>query len=108
MKQATTLTAWILALLLVVGTFAASRPQAQEPPASADASITQRVERVLANDPFLSSMEIYIETQDSVVNLSGFVRSMDDITRAGELVRAVSGVSAVRNGLRGANRPSRA
>lgn len=106
-ERLATLTAWILALVLVAATFAASRPQAQERPASADASITQRVERALANDPFLRSMEIYVETQDAVVNLSGFVRSMDDISKAGELARAVSGVSAVRNGLRVANRPSR-
>jgi osmotically-inducible protein OsmY len=45
-------------------------------------------------------MDIYIETQDRVVDLAGFVRSMDDIAKAGELARAVSGVSAVRNGLR--------
>ncbi len=100
MRGAATVTAWIVALLLVAGTFAASRAQAQEQPVSADASITQRVARALANDPFLRSMEIYIETQDRVVDLAGFVRSMDDIAKAGELARAVSGVSAVRNGLR--------
>jgi osmotically-inducible protein OsmY len=95
---------WIVGLLLVAGTFAAGRPQAQERPGAADASMTQRVERALASDPFLRSMEIYTETQDRVVNLSGFVRSMDDIAKAGELARAVSGVSAVRNGLRVVNR----
>jgi osmotically-inducible protein OsmY len=92
---------WIVALLLAAA-FAAA--QAQERPGSADAGITQRVERALAEDPFLSSMEIYTETQDRVVNLSGFVRSMDDIAKAGELARGVSGVSAVRNGLRVVNR----
>ena len=100
MRAAVTVSAWIVALLLVAGTFAAGRLQAQEQPVSADASITQRVARALASDPFLSSMEIYIETQDRVVDLAGFVRSMDDIAKAGELARAVSGVSAVRNGLR--------
>ena len=100
MRGAAKVSAWIVALLLVAGTFAASRPQAQERPVSADASITQRVTRALAEDPFLRSMDIYIETQDRVVDLSGFVRSLDDIAKAGELARAVSGVSAVRNGLR--------
>jgi osmotically-inducible protein OsmY len=42
------------------------------------------------------------------VNLSGFVRSLDDVAKAAELARGVRGVSAVRNGLRVANRPSRA
>ena len=88
--------------LLLAAAFTAA--QAQERPGSADAGITKRVERALAEDPFLGSMEIYTETQDRVVNLSGFVRSMDDIAKAGELARAVSGVSAVRNGLRVVNR----
>ena len=100
--------AWILALLLVAGTLAASRAQAQEPPASADAAITQRVESALANDPFLRAMQIHVETQDGVVNLSGFVRSLEDASKAGELARGVRGVKAVRNGLRVADRPSRA
>jgi osmotically-inducible protein OsmY len=104
MRGAATVTAWIAALLLVAGTFAVSRAQAQERKGSADDGITQRVQRALAEDPFLGSMEIYIETQDRVVNLSGFVRSEDDIAKAGELARAVSGVSAVRNGLRVGNR----
>jgi len=33
---------------------------------------------------------------------------VDDIAKAGEVVRAVTGVSAVRNGLRVENRPTRA
>src|ERR1043165_5430033 len=74
----------------------------------ADAAITQRVENALAKDPFLRSQEIYVETQDGVVNLTGFVRSLDGIARAEERARGVRGVSAVRNGLRVANRPSQA
>jgi osmotically-inducible protein OsmY len=53
-------------------------------------------------------MDIQVETQSGVVSLTGFVRSLDDIVKAGELARAVSGVSAVRNSLRVADRPSRA
>ena len=45
---------------------------------------------------------------DGVVNLTGFVRTLEDIARAGAVAKQVSGVSAVRNGLRVADRPSRA
>jgi osmotically-inducible protein OsmY len=107
-KQAFELAAWLLALLLVAGTFAAGNSQAQGKLGSLDASITRQVQNVLAHDPFLRSMPIKVETQSGVVNLSGFVRSVDDIAKAGELARAISGVSAVRNGLRVADRPSRA
>jgi len=98
----------MVALVLVAGTFAAGGSHAQDPAPSEDASITRRVETAIAKDPFLRGMEIHVETQDGVVNLSGFVRSLEDIEKAGELARAVRGVSAVRNGLRVANRPSRA
>jgi osmotically-inducible protein OsmY len=107
-KGLQTLGAWIMAILLDAGTFAAVRSQAQDPAPSQDSSITRRVESALAQDPFLRSQQIYVETQDGVVNLSGFVRSLEDIANAGDLARGVRGVSAVRNGLRVANRPSRA
>jgi osmotically-inducible protein OsmY len=97
-----------MAVVLAVGTFAAGFSQAQDPVPSEDVSITRRVETAIAKDPFLRSMEIHVETQDGVVNLSGFVRSLQDIEKAGDLARAVRGVSAVRNTLRVANRPSRA
>jgi hyperosmotically inducible protein len=98
----------LLAALLVAATFFAGNAQAQDKPASPDASITARVESVLAKDPVLAGMDIKVETQSGVVSLSGFVRSVRDIAKAGDLARAVSGVSGVRNGLRVANRPDRA
>jgi len=42
MKSFTAFAAWIFALLLVAGTFAAGRPPAQDRPPSADPSITWR------------------------------------------------------------------
>ena len=97
-----------MALLLAGGALVAGGAQAQGKPASVDASITSQVQGVLARDPFLKKMYIKVETQSGVVNLYGFVRSVDDIAKAGDLARKVSGVSAVRNGLRVENRPSRA
>src|ERR1051326_5113970 len=126
-KVLTALAAWVAAGLLVAATLApgprpghgaaggaaagaAAPGQVQDATEAtpADAAITQRVENALAKDPFLRSQEIYVETQDGVVNLTGFVRSLDGIARAEELARGVRGVSAVRNGLRVANRPSQA
>ena len=101
----------VMAVLFVAATFVAfssTGAGAQTKSPSPDASITQRVQNAFAADEALKTMEIHVETQDAVVNLSGFVRSLDHIDRAGEIARGVSGVAAVRNGLRVANRPSRA
>jgi hypothetical protein len=97
------LAVWVLALLLVTLAVAA-----QEKAPSADSSITQRVESALAQDSALARMDIKVETRDGVVSLTGFVRSIEDAARAGGLAQEVPGVSAVRNDLRVANRPSRA
>ena len=107
-KDIAALAAWLAAAVLVAATLVVSRLEAQEPEFSADAAITRRVETAFAHDPFLRSQEIYVETHDGVVNLSGFVRSLEDIAKAAELARGVRGVSAVRNGLRVTNRASRA
>ena len=110
MKRLSALAAGFLAVLLVAATFAAGELRAQAKPASMDmdASITRQVESVIARDRLLGAMQIKVETQGGVVSLSGFVRSVDDIAKAGALARRVSGVSAVRNDLRVENRPSQA
>jgi hyperosmotically inducible periplasmic protein len=100
--------AWLLAVLLVAGTFAASRAQAQDKGLIDDSTVTQHVQKAIAKDRDLAGLHIEVRTQDGTVNLTGFVRTLEDIARAGELVRAVRGVSGVRNGLRVADRPSRA
>jgi osmotically-inducible protein OsmY len=108
MSRLPVLAAWLLAVLLVAGTFAAGRSQAQEKRLIDDSTITQRVQDAIAQDRVLAGLHIEVRTLDGLVNLTGFVRSLEDIARAGELVRAVRGVLGVRNGLRVANRPSRA
>jgi osmotically-inducible protein OsmY len=95
--------AWLLVLLFVM-----AGALAQDKPASPDAAITASVRNAFANDRTFRSMDIHVETQDAVVSLSGYVRSVEDIARAGDLAREVNGVAAVRNGLRVSNRPSRA
>ena len=102
------LAARVVAAVVLAGTLAAGCAQAQERPGSPDASITSQVERVIARDPALAAMDIKVETQAGVVSLFGFVRSLDDVARVEGIARAVSGVTAVRNHLRVANRPSQA
>jgi hyperosmotically inducible protein len=99
-----TLAAWALALLLVAGTFMVDRAYGQEP--VADATLTERVQSAIAKDRRLADIEV--RTHEGVVRLTGFVRTVEDIARAGELARAVRGVLGVTNGLRVANQPSRA
>ena len=108
MSRVPAVVAWLLAVLLVAGTFAASRAQAQEKRLIGDSTITQRVQRAIAQDRDLAGLHIEVRTQNGMVNLTGFARSLGDIARAGELARAVRGISGVRNGLRVADRPSRA
>ena len=99
---------WVAVLLLVALAFVTGGLQAEEQQASVDAAITDRVERALGRDRALEKMDIKVETHGAVVRLTGFVRSLEDIAKAGKLARKVRGVAAVKNGLRVENRPSRA
>jgi len=73
-----------------------------------DAVITELVTSALDKDPVLRKMQIAVQTQDGVVRLSGFVDSMAQVDRAGDLARRIEGVSRVRNTIRVTDRPSRA
>lgn len=108
MRRAFTVGAWLLVLLFAAGAFVTGSSRAQDKPASPDAAITAGVHSAFAKDRRFRSMDIHVETQDAVVSLRGYVRSVDDVGRAGDLAREVDGVMAVRNGLRVANRPSQA
>ena len=99
---------WMAILIFAATAFGASALHAQEKGGASDAAITRQIEHGLASDATLRGMEIRVETLDGVVNLTGFVRTLDDVARAGAVAKRVSGVSAVRNGLRVADRPSRA
>ena len=102
------LAACLLALLLVAATFGAGMAHGQPRPAEADAAITLQVRQSIARDPLLKRMRIEVQTRNRVVRLTGSVRSLDDIAKAGELAGGVRGVWAVRNGLHLEDRPSRA
>lgn len=104
--------AWIASALLAglcAFTNAAAQDKLQEKGAGfSDAVITELVTSALDKDPELRTMQIDVQTQDGVVRLSGFVDSIGQADRAGELARRIDGVSGVRNSIRVTDRPSRA
>lgn len=64
-----------------------------------DSVITARVKAAIAQDPSLSAFQINVETFKGEVQLSGFVDSARDKTRAGEVAAGVKGVKSVKNDL---------
>jgi osmotically-inducible protein OsmY len=65
-----------------------------------DSVITTKVKAAVLNEPTLKTTEINVETYKGVVQLSGFVNSEADISKAAELARAVKGVTSVKNDMR--------
>lgn len=64
-----------------------------------DSVITTKVKSLLANDDFLKSFQISVETYKGVVQLSGFVNSQAAVNKAGQIARSVQGVTSVKNDL---------
>jgi osmotically-inducible protein OsmY len=60
-----------------------------------DAMITTKVKAAIAADDKLSAFQINVETLKGVVQLSGFVDTHDEITRAAEVAQKVEGVKSV-------------
>ena len=64
-----------------------------------DSTITTKVKSAIFDEPSLKVFQINVETYKSVVQLSGFVRSNADISKAGSVARSVKGVVSVKNDL---------
>ena len=64
-----------------------------------DSVITTKIKSQLANDEFLKSFQISVESRKGIVQLSGFVDSQKAKDKAGEIARGVGGVKSVRNNL---------
>ena len=64
-----------------------------------DSVITTKVKALLAEDDFLKSFQISVETYKGTVQLSGFVNSKQAVDKAGEIVRSVKGVKSLKNNL---------
>jgi osmotically-inducible protein OsmY len=65
-----------------------------------DTVITTKVKAAVFGEPSLKSAEINVETFKGVVQLSGFVSSQADITKAVAVARSVQGVKSVKNDMR--------
>jgi osmotically-inducible protein OsmY len=65
-----------------------------------DTVITTTVKAAILNEPSLKVSEINVETFKGAVQLSGFVRSQDNIAIALTVARGVNGVKSVKNDMR--------
>jgi osmotically-inducible protein OsmY len=65
-----------------------------------DTVITTAVKTAILNEPSLKVSEINVETFKGEVQLSGFVRSEDNIVTAMKVTRGVNGVKSVKNDMR--------
>ena len=91
-----------LVLLMLIATFAAcaaTRTQESTGEYVDDSVITNKVKSLLAEDDFLKSFQISVETFKGTVQLSGFVNSQKAVDRADEITRSVKGVQSIKNNL---------
>jgi hyperosmotically inducible protein len=62
-----------------------------------DATITTKVKAALLQAPDVKGLDVKVETDMAVVQLSGFVASQAQIDKAVELAKGISGVREVQN-----------
>ena len=62
-----------------------------------DTAITAKTKAAIFNEPTLYSAEINVETFKRRVQLSGFVSSQANISKAMDVARGVAGVKSVKN-----------
>ena len=65
-----------------------------------DTVITAKVKAALIDDPDLKAMEINVETFKGIVQLSGFVKTAAEISKATKVAKDIKGVSSVKNDIR--------
>lgn len=65
-----------------------------------DAWITTKVKSALLADQATSGLDVKVETQDGVVQLSGFVGSETEKQRAETVAQGIEGVKKVKNDIR--------
>ena len=91
-----------LVLIMLVGTFmaCASSPKHESTGEYVDDSvITTKIKSLLAEDNFLKSFQIGVETRKGIVQLSGFVDSQNAVDKAVQVAKGVGGVQTVKNDL---------
>ena len=91
-----------LVLLMLIATFAACAATHTRESSGEyidDSVITAKIKTQLANDDFLKSFQISVESRKGIVQLSGFVNSQNAVDKAGQIANGVDGVKSVRNDL---------
>jgi hyperosmotically inducible periplasmic protein len=64
-----------------------------------DATTTTKVKAAFVKDPVVSAMDVKVDTFKGTVQLSGFVDTPEQKTRAEQIAAGVTGVSAVKNNI---------
>ena len=64
-----------------------------------DSTITAKVKAAFVKDPVVSAFAVSVKTYKGAVQLSGFVNTADEKTRAEEVARGVYGVKSVNDSL---------
>lgn len=101
MKKSYVMIRFLLVLMMIAAYVAcASTPQQSSTGEVVDDSvITTKIKSLLAEDEFLKSFQISVETRKGIVELSGFVDSQKAKDKAGQIARGVGGVKSVKNAL---------
>jgi osmotically-inducible protein OsmY len=101
MKKRNVFIGYLVVLMLLVSFVACASSPKQESTGEFvdDSVITTKVKSLLANDDFLKSFQISVETRKGIVQLSGFVNSRDAVNKAAQITRGVGGVKSIRNNL---------
>lgn len=64
-----------------------------------DAAVTTKVKAAFVKDPLVKALDVKVETFKGSVQLSGFVDTAEQKTRAEQLAAGVNGVTSVKNGI---------
>ena len=89
----------LLAVIASLVACASTRTQESTGQYVDDSVITTKIKSLLAEDDFLKSFQIGVETRKGIVQLSGFVNSKQAVDKAGQIARSVKGVTSVKNDL---------
>jgi osmotically-inducible protein OsmY len=64
-----------------------------------DATITTKVKAAFVRDPVVKAIDVKVDTFKSVVQLSGFVETAEQKSRAEQIAAGVQGVQSVKNNI---------
>jgi len=101
MKKINTVVSFLVILALIAAFAACAATSTRESTGEYvdDSVITTKVKALLAEDDFLKSFQIGVETYKGTVQLSGFVNSQKAVDKAIEIVKSVKWVKSIKNDL---------